>query len=159
MAWGITTLLVYFPKIFQKIFYNYKPNNIFECPAIFLADTFSVSVFITPCITRTVSFFFLKTEWPCIVIDSLWIKPTDALSSSFTGITTLHVSWSLSAHHQDGQKACRKYTYLYTSIFNINTLTHTNDPYLLKIFHHKMYQCRCTAKKLLMMGRKTARNM
>jgi hypothetical protein len=33
--------------------------------------------------------------------DSLWIKPTDALSSSFIGITTLHVSGSLSAHHQD----------------------------------------------------------
>ena len=31
----------------------------------------------------------------------LWIKPTDALNSSFIGITTLHVSGSLSAHHQE----------------------------------------------------------
>jgi len=29
------------------------------------------------------------------------MKPTDALNSSFIGITTSHVSGSLSAHHQD----------------------------------------------------------
>jgi hypothetical protein len=34
-------------------------------------------------------------------LHSLWIKPTDALNSSFIGITTLHVSGSLSAHHQE----------------------------------------------------------
>ena len=39
--------------------------------------------------------------WPCIVTDSLWIKPTDALNSSFIVITTLHVSGSLSGHHQE----------------------------------------------------------
>ena len=39
--------------------------------------------------------------WPCIVTDSLWIKPTDALNSNFIGITTLHVSGSLSACHQE----------------------------------------------------------
>jgi hypothetical protein len=39
--------------------------------------------------------------WPCIVTDSLWIKPTDVLKSSFIGITTLHVSGSLSARHQE----------------------------------------------------------
>ena len=39
--------------------------------------------------------------WPYIVSDSLWIKPTDALNSSFIGITTLHVSGNLSAHHQE----------------------------------------------------------
>jgi len=31
---------------------------------------------------------------------SLWIKPRDVLNSSFIGITTLHVSGSLSAHHE-----------------------------------------------------------
>ena len=41
------------------------------------------------------------TVWPCIVTDSLWIKPTDARNSNFIGITTLHVSVSLSAHHQE----------------------------------------------------------
>ena len=38
---------------------------------------------------------------PCIITDSLWIKPTDALNSNFIVITTLHVSGSLSAHHQE----------------------------------------------------------
>jgi hypothetical protein len=32
---------------------------------------------------------------------SLLIKPTDALNSSFIGVTTLHVSGSLSPHHQE----------------------------------------------------------
>jgi len=32
---------------------------------------------------------------------SLWIKPTDASNSNFIGITTLQVSGSLSAHHQE----------------------------------------------------------
>jgi hypothetical protein len=35
------------------------------------------------------------------IYHSLWIKPTDALNSKFIGITTLHVSGSLSAHHQE----------------------------------------------------------
>ena len=39
--------------------------------------------------------------WPCIVTYSLWKKPTDALNSTFIGITTLHVPGSLSAHHQE----------------------------------------------------------
>ena len=40
--------------------------------------------------------------WPCIITDSLWIKPTDALNSNFIGTTTtLHVSGSLSAHHRE----------------------------------------------------------
>jgi hypothetical protein len=50
---------------------------------------------------KTIELSFFKTVWPCIVRDSLWIKPTDALSSSFIGITALHVSGSLSAHHQE----------------------------------------------------------
>ena len=33
--------------------------------------------------------------------DSLWIKPRGALNSNFIGIITLHVSGSLSAHHQE----------------------------------------------------------
>ena len=34
-------------------------------------------------------------------VNSLWIKSTDALCSNFIGIMTLHVSDSLSAHHQE----------------------------------------------------------
>ena len=44
---------------------------------------------------------FFTIVWPCIITDSLWIKPTDALKSNFIGIITLHVSDSLSAHHQE----------------------------------------------------------
>jgi hypothetical protein len=44
---------------------------------------------------------YFKTVWPCIMMDSLWIKPTDELSSNFIDIMTLHVSDSLSAHHQE----------------------------------------------------------
>jgi hypothetical protein len=47
----------------------------------------------------TLAFDFFTIVWPCIVTDPLWIKPTDALKSNFIGITTLHVSGSLSAHH------------------------------------------------------------
>ena len=39
--------------------------------------------------------------WPCIVIDSLWIKLTDELNFNFIGITTLNVSGSLSTHYQE----------------------------------------------------------
>jgi len=35
------------------------------------------------------------------LLNSLLIKPTDALNSDFIGITSLHVSGSLSAHHQE----------------------------------------------------------
>ena len=51
-------------------------------------------------LTRTGKCTFFMIIWPCIVTDSLWIKPTDALNSNFNGITTLHVSGSLYAHHQ-----------------------------------------------------------
>jgi len=33
----------------------------------------------------------ITTVWLCVITDSLWIKPTDALNSNFIGITTLHV--------------------------------------------------------------------
>ena len=50
---------------------------------------------------KTILVQLFKIVWPCIVIDSLWMKPTDVLNSNFIGITTLHVSGSLSAHHQE----------------------------------------------------------
>jgi len=39
--------------------------------------------------------------WPCMITDSLWIKPTETSNSNVIGITTLRVSGSLSAHHQE----------------------------------------------------------
>jgi hypothetical protein len=56
-----------------------------------------LSVTVLPNITDV----FFTILWPCIVTDSLWIKPTDVLNSNFIGITTLHVSGSFSAHHQE----------------------------------------------------------
>ena len=44
---------------------------------------------------------FFMIVWLCIVTDSLWIKPTDALDSNFIGITTIYVSGILSAHHRE----------------------------------------------------------
>ena len=41
------------------------------------------------------------------------IKPTDALNSNFIGITTLHVSGSLSAHHQEFLAVHRLWYILY----------------------------------------------
>jgi len=51
--------------------------------------------------TDTIIPLYFTIVWPCIVTDSLWIKPTAALKSSSIGIMTLHVSGSLSAHHQE----------------------------------------------------------
>jgi hypothetical protein len=60
-----------------------------------------VGIFLATWATIRLSTNF-RIVWPCIVIDSLWIKPTDALSSNFIiGISNLHVSGSLSAHHQE----------------------------------------------------------
>ena len=89
--------------------------------------------------------------WPCIVTNSLWMKPLDALNSKFIGITTLHVSSSFSAHHQDFL-AVHRHWYIFYSF----------DDRLLpgagwKQFHltpgskrssnlHKIYQCRCRPK-------------
>ena len=70
--------------------------------------------------------------WQCIVTDSLWIKPTDALNSNFIGITTLHVSGSLSAHHQEFL-AVHWLWYILCSSKRSSQL-------------HKMHQSRCTAK-------------
>ena len=54
------------------------------------------------CILKSFRYFdTFRIVWPYIVTDSLWIKPTDPLNSSFIGITTLHFSGSLTAHHQE----------------------------------------------------------
>ena len=68
--------------------------------------------------------------------DFLWIKPTDALNSNFIGITTLHVSGSLSAHHQEFLAIHR----LWYMEF------HPTPGSRWSSWLHKMYQSRCTAK-------------
>ena len=49
---------------------------------------------------RNAQFYELILNLWCLLL-SMWVKPTDALNSSFIGLTTLHVSGSLSAHHQE----------------------------------------------------------
>jgi len=79
-------------------------------------------------------YHFFTIAWPCIVTDSSWIKPTDVLNSNFIGITTLHVSGSLSAHHQGFlavHRFCDDHMLLLVAYANHNCI--------------KMYQSRCTA--------------
>ena len=89
---------------------------------------------------------------PCIVTDSLWIKPTDTLISNFTGITTLHVSGSLSAHHQEFL-AFISFGTFYAVVMNcwLPGVGWNCSSILLLVANgssqlHKMYQSRCTAK-------------
>jgi hypothetical protein len=98
-------------------------------------------------VVRVANINSLKTfriVWPCIVTNSLWIKPTDALNFKFIGITILHVSGSLSAHHQEFL-AVRRHWYILCSFddslqFNLAPGSQRSSEL------HKMYQCRCTAK-------------
>jgi len=74
----------------------------------------------------------------------LWIKPTNALNSNFIGITTLHVSGSLSAYHQEFL-AVHRFWYILCSCEepsegSILLLVANSSSQL-----HKMYQSRCTA--------------
>jgi hypothetical protein len=88
-----------------------------------------------------------------VVVVTLWIKSTDALNSIFIGITTLHVSGTLSTDHQAFLAVHRLWYILYSC----------DEPLLpgvgwnCKQFHptpgsngssqlHKMYQSRCMAK-------------
>ena len=84
--------------------------------------------------------------------NSLWIKPTDALNSNFIGITTLHVSGSLSAHHQEFL-AVHRLWYILCSCDEpfANRSRMESSSILLLVANgslqlHKMYQSRCTAK-------------
>ena len=77
-----------------------------------------------------------------------WIKPTDALSPSFTGKTTLHVSGSLSAHHQEFWAVhwlwyiiCSGDDRMLPGVGWHPTPGSIRSPQL-----HIMYQSRCTAK-------------
>jgi len=46
------------------------------------------------------------------------MKPTDALNSSFIGITTLHVSGGLSAHHQEFL-AVHRHWYIFAELMTV----------------------------------------
>ena len=79
----------------------------------------------------------LTSQWATLCLNfilgyfmSLWIKPTDALNSNFIGIMTLHVSGSISAHHQEFLAV----HLLWYILCGCDRLP------------HKMYHSRCTAK-------------
>jgi hypothetical protein len=96
-------------------------------------------------------YFFLKIVWLCVVTNSLLIKPTDALNSNFIGITTLHVSGSLSAHHQEFLAVHRLWYILCSCDDRLLPVAGWNCSSILLLVasvHQicKMYQCRCTAK-------------
>ena len=81
---------IFFLKSVEKIQVSLKSDNhwYFTWRSTYIYDNISLSPFFY--VRMTVHRNKLK-----------WIKPTDALSSSFIGMTTLHVSGSLSAHHQE----------------------------------------------------------
>jgi hypothetical protein len=72
------------------------------------------------------------------VIDSLWIKPTDTLSSNFIGITTLHVSGSLSTNHQFF--AIHRHWY---NLCNLLTECYQAQDVLLSLSSSLSYKCVC----------------
>ena len=90
-----TTLILFQKGVFysgSRIFNHLPPNN---------KDLFNNEKWFRSALKKHLLENF-RIVWPCIMIDSLWIKSTDALSSNFIiGIITLHVSGSLSAHHQE----------------------------------------------------------
>ena len=83
--------------------------------------------------------------------NSLWIKPTNALNSNFIDITTLHVSGSLSAHHQEFL-AVHRLWYILCSCDRLLPGVGWNCSFILLLVAngssklHKMYQSRYAAK-------------
>ena len=102
-------------------------------------------------LTDTIVCIISRIVWPCIVADSLWIKPTDAPNSNFIGTTTLHVSGSLSAHHQEFL-AVHRLWYIFCSCDRLLPGAGWNCSSILFLVAngssqlHKMYQRRCMAK-------------
>ena len=75
------------------------------------------------------------------------MKLTDALNSNLTGITTLHVSGSVSAHYQEFlavQRLWYIFAYLMTVRYQEQDVTAPGNE--RSSYLHKMCQCRCTAK-------------
>ena len=94
-----------------------------------------------------VNLFTTKSVW-----NSLGIKPTDALNYNFVDITTLHVSGSLYAHHQEFLALHRLWYILCCCDDRFQPGAGWNCSSILLLVAngssqlHKMCQCRCTAK-------------
>ena len=80
--------------------------------------------------------------------ETLWIKPTDTLNSSFVDITILHVSVSLSVHRQEFL-AAHQHWYILCRVDDrlLSGAGWNSAPRSKRSSKlHKIYQCRCTAK-------------
>ena len=128
-------------------------SSVLELSKFIFFEEYLISVH--KCITNrnTIAYISFKIAWPCLVTDSLWIRPTDALNSSFIGITTLHVSGSLSAHHQEFLAV----HWLWYILCSCDGRLLPGAGWNCRQFHpapgskrssqlHKMYQSQCTAK-------------
>jgi hypothetical protein len=73
------------------------------------------------------------------------MKPTDALNSNFIGITTLHVSGSLSAHHQDFL-AVHRHWYIFADLMTVFNQEQDAAGSKRSSQLHKVYQSQCMAK-------------
>jgi hypothetical protein len=82
-------------------------------------------------------------------LNSLLIKLTDALNSKFIGITTLHVSGSLSAHHQEFL-AVHRHWYFLCSFDEPFAIRSRMELILLLIAngHHNCIKCTSTYVRL-----------
>ena len=70
------------------------------------------------CFESTQYTYLQKPKCPETSGCSLWVKPTDALNSNFIAITTLHVSGSLSVHHQEFL-AIHRHWYILCSVMTV----------------------------------------
>jgi hypothetical protein len=66
------------------------------------------------------------------------MKPTDALNSIFIGITTLHVSCSLSAHHREFL-AVHRYWYIFADFMTVCYQGQDGTPLAQVIFEPNLF--------------------
>ena len=92
----------------------------------------------------------LTFRWPCIVLNCLIIKPPRCTDfSNLFWNETLHVSGSFSVHHQEFFHCTHSSGICHTGLLTASC-QQTCMTYTIAV---------CTVKKLLMMDRRTVRNM
>ena len=120
----------------------------------FMVSCMRLRTWRTLCVIRHIALFLVSPLLVCykmsekFTLISLWIKPTDSLNSSFIGITTLHVSDSLSAYHKEFLAVHQ----LWYTLCSCDRLlpgvdgTAVSAPDNKRSQLHKIYQSRYTAK-------------
>ena len=64
------------------------------------------------------------------------MKPTDALNSDFIGITNLHVSGSLSAHHQEFLAVHRHSSFIGITTLHVSGSLYSHHQESLAVHRH-----------------------